>query len=123
MTYHPFSMFSEPDTDPPKLSMTRTVAFLFTLTVCYALVVMARNNHAHDVGWPMCAIAIATLLAVPLQALCKYLQVWFTSSPGQSLLRSLLAKFQATATGAVPSITSTATQKTEVGNAATEDKS
>jgi hypothetical protein len=71
--------------------MTRVVAFLFALTVCSALLIYAWR--AHDLNWPFAAVAIVTLLAVPLQALCRYLQQWIASSPGQAVIEKLTEKF------------------------------
>jgi hypothetical protein len=88
---NPFSMFMEKDgTARPFFSMTRVVAFLFAITYC--VVLYKNENNAHLIGWPFCSLGVVIVLAVPLQALFKYLQVWFTSSPGQKLLRDLLAK-------------------------------
>jgi hypothetical protein len=89
---HPLSMFMEKDTGSMKVfSMTRLVAFIFAVTYCFVMYKNAAN--AHLIGWPFCALGVVIVLAVPLQTLFKYLQTWFTSSPGQRLLRDLLAKF------------------------------
>jgi hypothetical protein len=89
---HPLSMFCEKSDphDQPRLSMTRVVAMLFALTVCYAIVLYARAGK--DLVWPFVALGIVTLLAVPLQALAKYLQQWVASSPGQALLSACTTK-------------------------------
>lgn len=89
---HPLSMLFEKG-DPreqPRFSMTRLVALMFAATVCWAIVLYAKG--AHDLTWPFATVAIVTLLAVPLQALCKYLQQWLSTSPGQAVLASLAEK-------------------------------
>lgn len=87
---NPLTMFHEKGLKGQAVSMTRVIAALFAATYCYVLV---RNSaNAHLIGWPFCVLGVVTLLAVPLQALFVYLQVWFTSSPGQKLLHELLAK-------------------------------
>lgn len=90
---NPFSMFWEKETPSGNYhwSMTRVVSFLFALTTCYAIVTMAQNNHAHDIGWPFCFLGVATLLAVPLQILFKKLQTWMMTAPGKKLTGDLLA--------------------------------
>ena len=87
----PLSMFEEKNaTGTAQFSMTRTVSFIFALTVCYAIVLYARAGK--DLVWPFVALGIVTLLAVPLQALCKWLQQWLATSPGQAVLASLAEK-------------------------------
>jgi hypothetical protein len=88
---HPLSMFMEKEAGMAKaFSMTRLVAFMFAFTYCAVL--FKNEENAHLIGWPFCSLGVVIVLAVPLQCLFKYLQVWFTSSPGQKLLRELLAK-------------------------------
>ena len=106
----PLSAFHD---DDGQWSMTRTVAFMFALTICYAIVLYAR--HAHEIGWPFTTLGIAVIFAVPLQALFRYIQEWFSSSPGQKLLGALLSKVTTGATG------STTTVRTEVGTHPTEE--
>lgn len=108
MRWGPLSMFIEKGETPPVLSMTRVVAFIFAVTYCYALILFAQRGK--DFGWPFCVLGVVTVLAVPLQAMFKYLQVWFTSSPGQKLLRDLLAKVS----GATLTAPAASTTKTEV---------
>jgi hypothetical protein len=91
-------MFKEKDCDgheQPHWSMTRVVAFLAALTMNWALLTMSRKDHVHDIAWPFCVMYVVTLLAVPLQMMFKFLQVWFTSAPGKALLKSVLEKVQA----------------------------
>src|SRR6185295_9925890 len=119
---NPLSMFSEKDgTARGAFSMTRLVAFLFATTYCYVLIKNAAN--AHVIGWPFCTLGVVVVLAVPLQSLFKYLQVWFTSSPGQKLLHVLLAKVAPTLGALAPNTTattetSTATTTTSTATAA-----
>lgn len=104
-------MFHEKVHDGHPWSMTRVVAFLFALTQCTSMLLYAWRGH--EIAWPFCVLGVVTLLAVPLQALFKYLQVWFTSSPGQRLLRDLLAKVSPSlAAGLVTETTATATTAT-----------
>lgn len=91
---NPLSMFHD---DDGEWSMTRVVALLFALTYCLALARYALK--AHEISWPFCALGVVTLLAVPLQALFRYIQEWFSSSPGQKLLGALMAKVTTMATG------------------------
>lgn len=94
-------------------SMTRVVAFLFALSYCGVLITNAAN--AHQISWPFCALGIVIVLAVPLQALFKYIQVWFTSSPGQKLVKILLEKVALS-----PTVSSSTTIETKTGAAAEE---
>lgn len=88
------SMFKDKDDagNAAHWSMTRVVAFLAALTINYALITMSRKDHVHDIAWPFCVMYVVTLLAVPLQMMFKFLQVWFTSAPGKLLLKSVLDK-------------------------------
>lgn len=88
---NPLSMFHEKGAETERWSMTRVVAFLFAITICSALLLYARG--AHEISWPFAVVAIVTLLAVPLQALCRYLQQWIASSPGQAVIKQLAEKF------------------------------
>lgn len=91
------SMFKEKDCDGAELphwSMTRVVAFISACTVNAALGVMSYKDHVHDIAWPFCVMYVIVLLAVPLQMLFKFLQVWFTSAPGKVLLKAVLEKVQ-----------------------------
>lgn len=112
------SMFKEKDQgEALHWSMTRVVAFMFSVTVCYSIILMARGNHAHDIGWPFCAIAITTLLAVPLQLMFKLFQYWMNTSPGQKLLKILMDKVNlGGTTPAAPSAT------VNVGTTSSSDK-
>lgn len=102
-----FTMFCEKDLKDCPWSMTRVVAFLFALTYCFSTVMYALAGK--DIGWPFCVLGVVTVLAVPLQSLFRYLQQLFASSPGQKLLRDLLAKVSTTTIGAPAT-----TVKTEV---------
>jgi hypothetical protein len=86
----PLSMFHEKSSSGNPYSMTRVVAFLFALTYCAVL--YKNSNNFHILGWPACALGVATLLAVPIQAMCRALQSYLESSPGQRLLHVLLEK-------------------------------
>jgi hypothetical protein len=90
----PLSAFHD---DDGQWSMTRTVAWIFALTYCYVLVLNAANSHL--MNWPFCVLGVVVLLAVPLQAFFRYLQLWFSSSPGQKLLGTLMEKAMTVATG------------------------
>lgn len=116
------SMFKEKDNQADVLhwSMTRVVAFLFALTYCWTLIRYALK--AVDIGWPFCALGIATLLAVPLQALFKYLQIWFTTSPGQKLLQTLLSKVSGATLTSPASTTKTEVTTTTAPAAGDVDK-
>jgi hypothetical protein len=96
---NPLSMFhDDPDADGVRdWSMTRVVAFLFAMTYCIATVRYAENTK--DINWPWCVLGVVTLLAVPLQALFRYIQEWFSSSPDQKLLGTLLEKVTTIAAG------------------------
>lgn len=106
----PLSAFHD---DDGQWSMTRTVAFIFALTICYAIVLYARASH--EIGWPFTTLGIAVIFAVPIQAAFRYLQEWFSSSPGQMIMRTLLSK-AAAATG------SSTTVETKVATHSDEDK-
>lgn len=96
------------------ISMSRLIAFLFALTFCPVLLLMARGGH--DIGWPLCALGVAILLAVPLQALFKTLQSWFATPPGKALFKAMVEKGM-TALGAVASGTTVSTATTVTGAA------
>jgi hypothetical protein len=101
-----FSMFKGKDTNGSGVmhwSMTRVVAFMFAVTMCTATIMYARSGK--EIGWPFCVLGVVTVLAVPLQGLFDYIQKWFTSSPGQKLLRELLAKVSGMAMSAGGSTT------------------
>jgi hypothetical protein len=83
----PLTMFHD---DDGAWSMTRVVAFVFALTYCAATFRYASGGK--EINWPWCALGVVTLLAVPLQALFRYIQEWFSSSPGQKLLGALMEK-------------------------------
>lgn len=103
------SMFKEKECDGAELphwSMTRVVAFISALTINGTLSVMSYHNHVHDIAWPFCVMYVVTLLAVPLQMMFKFLQVWFTSAPGKQLLKSVLDKVQANGIHLGPATTS-----------------
>lgn len=110
------TMFKEKDTgDRPVWSMTRVVAFLAAMTLNYAIVVMSRKDHVHDIAWPFCVMYVVTLLAVPLQMMFKLLQAWFTSNPGKQLLKTVLQGVQVKASEiALHSTPGATTVKTEV---------
>lgn len=105
---NPLSMFKEKDGQNDVLSMTRVVAFLFAVTYCYSLVLYAKKGA--EFGWPFCVLGVVVTLAVPLQAMFKYLQLWLATSPGQAVLRDLLSKLSGTVLSSVP----TTSVKTEV---------
>lgn len=75
-----------------KLSMTRLVAWMFAVTVCYAIIRMASQDHAHDMGWPFVALGICTLLAVPLQAFFRFLNSYIKTRPGAAMLNQVAKK-------------------------------
>lgn len=83
----PFSAFHD---DDGAWSMTRTIAFVFAIVVSSAIIIYACK--VHEIGWPLTMLGISAMFAVPIQAFFRYLQEWFSSSPGQKLLGSLLSK-------------------------------
>jgi hypothetical protein len=88
------SMFKEKDGDGKETtswSMTRVVAFLAALTLNSALIVMAHDNHAHDIAWPFAWMYIVTLMAIPIKELCKMIQTALNTAPGQKLLKTMVA--------------------------------
>ena len=109
---NPFSMFyDEPDAHGVRdWSMTRVVAFLFTVTYCTVLWKNASNTHL--MGYPFMWLGIVTLLAVPIKMLFSSLQEWFSLSPGQKLMTTMLAKF----TGIVLDGGATTTTTTTTGD-------
>ena len=89
-------------------SMTRLVAFLFTLVYCATLLISAKTS-ATSMGWPFAALGIVVILAVPLQALFRSLQSWLKTPSGKKVLDAIVAKaaasvpFKSTSTIAVES--------------------
>lgn len=75
--------------DDGVLSMTRLVAFMFAVVICMGITRMSVQNQLHAIGWPFAAVAITTMLAVPLQALFKTLGEWFKSKPGAELVKKI----------------------------------
>lgn len=84
--------FDDPDGGT---SMTRVVAFMVAVVVCFGLVIVSLKDHFHDVGWPLASIVAVTLLAVPLQALFRALTAWLQSSEGKKLLQQIISKVTA----------------------------
>lgn len=97
-----WTMFcDEPNADGTRdFSMTRVVAFIMGVSYCIVMLLNAKNAHLS--GWPWAFLGIAIMLAVPLKMLFTYLQEWFTSSPGQKLLLTMLAKFSGATMGGTP---------------------
>lgn len=91
-------------------SMTRIVAFLFTLVYCATLLISARSS-ATSMGWPFATLGIVVVLAVPLQALFRSLQSWLKTPSGKKVLDALIAK----ATAAVPFKMTTEVESGEQG--------
>ena len=88
----PLSMFyDEPNADGSRdWSMTRVVAFIFTVSYCGVL--WWNHANAHLIGYPFMWLGVVTLLAVPIKMFLTYLQMWFSSSPGQAVVRMVLGK-------------------------------
>jgi hypothetical protein len=79
------------------ISMSRVVALIFALTYCYALILVARNPAASTImGWPYACLGIVIVMSVPLQALFKTLQSWFSTAPGKALINTLLGNAAST---------------------------
>ena len=117
MMSNPISMFyDEPNADGVReWSMTRVVAFMMAVSYCW---VMNKNaTNAHLMGYPFMWLGIIILMAVPFKMLFTYIQEWFSSSPGQKLLLTLMAKFS----GATLDNTST-TVETKIATHADKDK-
>jgi hypothetical protein len=119
---NPLSMFYEPNTH--EWSMTRVVAWCFMITICRAMWVMANHDHLHDVGIPFAAIAIVTLLAVPVQAMFKAVVTWLKSKPGSDLIHKLVSKISdvdvkaiASGLGTTVETTTTVTPKGDLSGA------
>lgn len=91
-------------------SMTRLVAFMFTVVYCTVLLMSARTS-ATSMGWPFATLGIVTLLAVPLQALFRSLQSWLKTPSGKKVLDAIIAK----AAVAVPFKMSTEVESGEQG--------
>ncbi len=82
----------EPNPDGTRdFSMTRVIAFVMGVTYCAVMWKDADNIHL--MGYPFMWLGVVVLLAVPLKMLFTYLQEWFSSSPGQKLLLTMMAKF------------------------------
>jgi len=87
------TMFLEKhSTDGSVVSMTRVVAFMFAIVVCFSIVAMAMRDKLDGMQWPFCALGIMTLLAVPVQSLFKVLVSWFKTKPGKALLDNLIER-------------------------------
>lgn len=73
-------------------SMTRVIAWIFAIVLSISLLVLAFRDHLHEVGWPVAAMVVACIFAVPLQALFKALAEWSKSHAGKKLLDKLISK-------------------------------
>lgn len=109
-----WTMFcDEPNADGTRdWSMTRVTVILMAVTYCAVLLMNAENSHL--IGWPFASLGAVILMAVPFKMLFTYIQQWFTSSPGQKLLLTMLAKFSGatldSAAGGTTVTTSVATE-------------
>jgi hypothetical protein len=110
VNWHPFAMFEEKPVGSG-ISMSRVIALMFAITYCYSLTLAARNNGPTTiVGWPYACLGIVVVMAVPLQALFKTLQSWFSTAPGKALIQTLVNK---AATGIETKMTTTSTVNTD----------
>jgi surface polysaccharide O-acyltransferase-like enzyme len=110
------SMFKEKDCEGQHRaawSMTRVVAFFAAVTMNFALVVMAKKDHVHDIAWPFCVMYVITLLAVPVQMLFKMVQSYLVTGPGKKLLNSMIEKAVVTVGGAISGATTVETKVTQ----------
>lgn len=94
------------------LSMSRVVAFLFTLTYCVTLLTRATVS---EMGWPFACLGIVVVMAVPLQALFKTLQSWLATPPGKKLLDIALTKIGGMAGASMTTKTTTETAPVDGG--------
>lgn len=94
------------------LSMSRVIAFLFTLTYCTTLLIRTTTS---EMGWPFAALGIVTVMAVPLQALFKSLQSWLMTPPGKKLIDISLTKAGGAAGAAMTTKTTTESSPVDGG--------
>lgn len=73
-------------------SMTRVVAWIFAVVLSISLLVLAFRDHLHEAGWPVAAMVVACIFAVPVQALFKALVEWSKTHAGKKLLDKLISK-------------------------------
>jgi hypothetical protein len=85
------SMFHDAD-GSGEWSMTRVVAFMFAIVVCFGIARMGMQDQLHQVGWPFVALGVITLVAVPIQAMFRMIEQYLRSKPGTKLLEELLKK-------------------------------
>lgn len=78
------TMFREKGAVDQPLSMTRVVSFIFALTVCAVLLLLAWEKE--QAQWPLAFLGIMTLFAVPLHGL-------FQGKRGAELAMTLLSRF------------------------------
>lgn len=104
----PFSVFHEKAKDGDSWSMTRVVAFLFAVSVCYSIFVYASKGAA--LGWPFVALGIVTLMAVPIQMMFRAFTAWAQTREGAAMVRkagfALAEKFAPNLASTVESIVS-----------------
>lgn len=112
--WNPFSMFHEKSDATAPWSMTRVVAFQFSIVYNTALGTYAYRGK--DIGWPFCVLGIVTLLAVPIQALFSTLQTWAMTPSGRKTVEALTAHAIALLPklGGIPGTTTTAATTTSV---------
>ena len=88
---HFLSMFHDAD-GSGEWSMTRVVAFMFAIVVCFGIARMGMQDQLHQVGWPFVALGVITLVAVPVQAMFRMIEQYLKSKPGAKLLEELIKK-------------------------------
>jgi drug/metabolite transporter (DMT)-like permease len=98
------TMFHDKNAPNAPFSMTRVVAFLFTLV--FLLTLWTYANKAIPINWPFATLGCVVLLAIPIQAIFAYLQKYIETKSGRALLDKLVQNFVPAASSTVASTVS-----------------
>lgn len=104
---NPLSMFHDED-GSGDWSTTRVNAFIVIVAVCTTMLVLAFKGV--NPAWPLIALGMSGVFAVPIKALCTYIAQWFSSSPGQRLMGMLMTKVMGTAATATSTTVTSSTE-------------
>jgi hypothetical protein len=86
------TLFKEKNSGGDHYSMTRGVAFMFTIV--YLVTLWTYATKAIPINWAFATLGCVVLLAIPIQAIFAYLQQWISSQPGQDLLTTAIHKVE-----------------------------
>ncbi len=89
----PLSMFHEKQADGTNpWSMTRVVAFMFAGGMLYSQIIYAKKGV--PINMPFAIVEIATIIAVPLQALVATIRAYLDSKDGRALMATAMHRIE-----------------------------